>query len=68
MKKLLSFAAVLVFIVVLCGHTPAAAFDEKGRIYLAQQTEESTDKQSEASQAEASDEAETKGNDDDDDD
>jgi len=64
-KKLLSLAAVLVFFVVLCGLTPAAAFDEKGRIYLAQQTEESTDKQSEAPRVEASDDAETEGEDDD---
>jgi phospholipid-binding lipoprotein MlaA len=66
-KKLLYVAAVLVFFVVLCGYTPATAFRGKGRIYLAQQTEESTDKQSETPRAEASDEAETEGEDDDDD-
>jgi phospholipid-binding lipoprotein MlaA len=66
-KKLLSLAAILVFFVVLCGLTPAAAFDEKGRMYLAQQAEQSTAKQSETPRAEASDEAETEGEDDDDD-
>jgi phospholipid-binding lipoprotein MlaA len=58
-KKLLPIAAVLAFFVVLCGYTPAGAFDEKGRMYLAQQTQESTDKQPQIPPAEVSDEAET---------
>jgi phospholipid-binding lipoprotein MlaA len=62
-KKLLSIAAVLAFFVVLCGYTPAGAFDEKGRIYLAQQTQESADKQSETPPSEVSDEAETEEDD-----
>ena len=59
MKKLLSVAAILAFFVVLCGYTPAGAFDEKGRIYLAQQTQESADEQSEKPPTEVSDEAAT---------
>jgi hypothetical protein len=46
-KKLLYVAAVLTFFVVLCGYTPAGAFDEKGSIYLSQQTQESVDTQPE---------------------
>jgi len=57
-KKLLYVAAVVAFLVVLCGYTPAGAVDEKGMIYLAQQTEESTDKQPEPSGDDVSDEAE----------
>ena len=68
MKKLLYVAAVLAFLVVLCGYTPAGAFDETGSIYLSQQTEESADKQSEAPMGEVSDEAETEGDDEYDDD
>jgi len=56
-KKIISLAAIMVLLVVLCGHTPAGAFREKGMIYLAQQTEESTDKQSETPMDEVSDEA-----------
>ena len=67
MKKILSFAAVLAFFVVLCGYTPAGAFREKGMIFLAQQTEESANKESETQSGEASDEAESEGEDDDDD-
>ncbi len=67
MKKLLSIAAVLAFFVVLCGYTPAGAFDEKGRIYLAQQTQESADKQPEIPPTEVSDEAETEEEEEDDD-
>jgi phospholipid-binding lipoprotein MlaA len=52
-------AAVVAFFVVLCGYTPAGAFREKGMIYLAQQTGESVDKQSEAPPGENLDEAET---------
>jgi phospholipid-binding lipoprotein MlaA len=58
-KKLLYIAAVLAFLVVLCGYTPAGAFDEKGSIYLSQQTEESAAKQPEPPQDEGLDEAET---------
>jgi phospholipid-binding lipoprotein MlaA len=58
-KKLLSAAAVTAFLIVLCGYTPAGAFDETGSIYLTQQTEESADKQSEAPMGEVSDGAET---------
>jgi len=66
-KQLLFVAVVTAFLIVLWGYTPAGAAGEKGMIYLAQQTEESTDKQSETPRAEASDEAETEGEDDDDD-
>ena len=59
MKKLLYVAAVLAFLVVLCGYTPAGAFDEKGSIYLSQQTQESAAKQPEPPQDEVLDEAET---------
>jgi hypothetical protein len=65
-KQLLFVAVVTAFLIVLWGYTPAGAAGERGMIYLAQQTEESTDKQSETPRAEASDEAETEGEDDDD--
>ena len=65
MKQLLFVAVVTAFLIVLWGYTPAGAAGERGMIYLAQQTEESTDKQSETPRAEASDEAETEGEDDD---
>jgi phospholipid-binding lipoprotein MlaA len=64
-KNLLCVAVVVAFFVVLCGYTPADAFREKGTIYLAQQTEESAEKQSEAPQGEDVDDAETEGEDDD---
>ena len=67
MKQLLFVAVVTAFLIVLWGYTPAGAAGERGMIYLAQQTEESTDKQSETPRAEASDEAESEGEDDDDD-
>ena len=67
MKQLLFVAVVTAFLIILWGYTPAGAAGERGMIYLAQQTEESTDKQSETPRAEASDEAETEGEDDDDD-
>jgi len=67
MKKLLSAAIVTAFLIILCGYTPADAFREKGTIYLAQQTEESADKQLEAPQGEDVDDAENEGEDDDDD-
>ena len=57
MKKLISLAAIMVLFVVLCGHTPAGAFREKGIIYLAQQTGDSADKQSGTAMDEVSDEA-----------
>ena len=38
MKKLLSLAAVLAFLIVICGQTPSAAFGEKGAVYLVQNT------------------------------
>ena len=66
MKKLLCVAAVLAFFVVLCGYTPAGAFDEKGRMYLAQQTQESADEQSETPPAEVLDEEEGAAADEDD--
>ncbi len=66
MKKLLYVAAVLAFFVVLCGYTPAGAFDEKGRMYLAQQTQESADEQSETPPAEVLDEEEGAAADEDD--
>ena len=59
MKILFFVAAVVTFFVVLCGYTPAGAFREKGMIYLAQQTKQSADKQSEAQGGEVSDDAET---------
>ncbi len=58
MKKLISLAAIMVLFVVLCGHTPAGAFREKGIIYLAQQTGDSADKQSGTAMDEVSDGAE----------
>ena len=58
MKILISLAAVLALIVVLCDHTPADAFGEKGSIYLTQQADESADKQSETPRGEILDEAE----------
>ncbi len=67
MKNLLCVAAVVAFFVVLCGYTPADAFREKGVIYLAQQTEESAEKKSEAPGGEVLDETETEGEDEDDD-
>ena len=67
MKQLLFVAVVTAFLIVLWGYTPAGAAGERGMIYLAQQTEESTDKQSETPRAEASDEAEAEGEDNDDD-
>jgi phospholipid-binding lipoprotein MlaA len=66
-KNLLCVAVVVAFFVVLCGFTPADAFREKGMIYLAQQTEESAEKKSEAPGGEVLDEAETEGEDEDDD-
>ena len=57
MKKLISLVAIMVFFVVLCGHTPAGAFREKGIIYLAQQTGESADEQSATPMDDVSDEA-----------
>ena len=64
MKKLISLVATLAFFIVLCGHTPADAFHEKDLTYLAQQTEESADKQSETVMDEGSDEAEAEEEDD----
>lgn len=60
MKKLLTVATVTAFIIVLCGYSPADAFREKDMSYLAQQTEESADKQVEAPVGENLDDAETK--------
>ena len=64
MKKLILLVATLAFLIVLCGHTPADAFHEKDLTYLAQQTEESADKQSETVMDEGSDEAEAEEEDD----
>ena len=64
MKKLISLVATLAFFIVFCGHTPADAFHEKDLTYLAQQTEESADKQSETVMDEGSDEAEAEEEDD----
>ena len=64
MKKLILLVATLAFLIVLCGHTPADAFREKNMSYLAQQTEESADKQSETVMDEGSDEAEAEEEDD----
>ena len=58
MKKLISFAVALTFFIVLFGHTPAGAFRDTDLIYLAQQTQESTDKQSESVMDEGLDEVE----------
>jgi len=63
-KKLILLVATLAFLIVLCGHTPADAFHEKDLTYLAQQTEESADKQSETVMDEGSDEAEAEEEDD----
>jgi phospholipid-binding lipoprotein MlaA len=57
-KTLISLVAALAFFSVLCGHTPADAFRQTDMIYLAQQTEESDDKQSETVMDEGSDETE----------
>jgi len=57
-KNLFYVAAVVAFFVVLCGNTPADAFDEKGKIYLVQQTQESTGKQSEKPRGDVLDETE----------
>ena len=65
MKQLLTFAVVTAFLIVLCGYTPADASGERGMIYLAQQTEESAEKQSEPPQGEDVDDAETEGKNDD---
>ena len=64
MKKLISFVATLAFFMVLCGQTPADAFRQKDMSYLAQQTGESADKQSETVMDEGSDEAEAENEDD----
>ena len=64
MKKLILLVATLAFLIVLCGHTPADAFHEKDLTYLAQQTEESADNQSETVMDEGSDEAEAEEEDD----
>ena len=64
MKKLILLVATLAFFIVLCGHTPADAFHEKDLTYLAQQTEESADNQSETVMDEGSDEAEAEEEDD----
>jgi len=63
-KKLILLVATLAFFIVLCGHTPADAFHEKDLTYLAQQTEESADNQSETVMDEGSDEAEAEEEDD----
>jgi len=63
-KKLISLVAALAFFMVLCSHTPADAFRQKDRSYLAQQTEESADKPSETVMDEGSDEAEAEEEDD----
>ena len=55
MKQLFIVAVVTAFLIVLCGYTPAGAAGEKGRIYLAQQTEESADKESETHSGEVPD-------------
>ena len=65
MKKLISLVAALAFFMVLCGHTPAGAFRQTDMSYLAQQTEESADKQSETVMDESPDEAEAEEEDDD---
>jgi phospholipid-binding lipoprotein MlaA len=57
-KKIISLVAVLAFFMILYGHTPADAFGQKDMNYLAQQTEDSADKQSETVMDEGSDEAE----------
>jgi phospholipid-binding lipoprotein MlaA len=57
-KNLLAIATMTAFLLVLCGHTSAGAFDEKDMNSLAQQTQESADKQSETATDEGSDEAE----------
>ncbi|MBT8363998.1 MAG: hypothetical protein KJP23_04775, partial [Deltaproteobacteria bacterium] len=48
MKKLWSVAAVIVFIIVFFGYNPAGAFNGEATLYLAQVTEESADRQTEA--------------------
>ena len=63
MKELISLAAVLALFIVLCGLSPADAFDEKGMIYLAQQADESADKQTETPKGEILDEAEAEAED-----
>jgi phospholipid-binding lipoprotein MlaA len=65
MKKLISLVAALAFFMVLYSHTPAGAYREKDIIYLAQQTDESTDKPSEKVMDEGLGEAEADEYDDD---
>ena len=58
MKKIISLIATLAFFIILCGHPPADGFPQTDMNYLAQQTEESTDKPSETVMGEGSGEAE----------
>ena len=59
MKKLIFLVTALALFVVLSGSNPATAFGERGMIYLAQQTQESANKQSETPTDEILDEAKT---------
>ena len=71
MKNLLAFVTVTVFFIVLAGHIPAEGFDKEPiepAMLLAQQADESSDKQSEAARDEVSEETEAEGEDEYDDD
>ncbi len=58
MKKLLSLSAALVLIFIFCDHGLAADFDEKGRIYLALQTDQTSAEQPQETTNESATEAE----------
>ncbi len=68
MNKLLSLAACMALIFIICDQSPASAFDEKGALYLAQHTEKSAAVQSETSKSVVLDPADTDEEDDNDDD
>jgi phospholipid-binding lipoprotein MlaA len=57
-QKLWSVAAVIVFFIVFFSYNPAGAFNDESTLYLAQVTEESADKQTEAPAGQILDQAE----------
>ena len=63
MKKLLPAAAVIAFIVVFCMHGTVSAFEGGVALYLAQQTDESAEKQSETPRDEVLEEPEAEKDD-----
>ncbi|MBT8367958.1 MAG: VacJ family lipoprotein [Deltaproteobacteria bacterium] len=58
MKKLWSLAALIFFCILLFSNNPAGAFNDEATLYLAQVTEESADKQTEAPAGQILDQAE----------